>query len=348
MRLKILLIVLLFSVTVLDAQAQLCLLTFPGSSVCTGSNCTILIDIRPEGVARLLRDTRYGSNLAINFGGNGVFDLGDNGKINFGISGGFEAVLDENSAPVCQTFTSGLRSYSVQMGAGGWLVFSGNNRMEFKQSNGFALGNGSKIEGRLDIDSPGAVGIFATGGDTAMPNVDIDAENGISLTVDGDLEIGDLRNEGTTSANSGILINADGDVETGMVNTNDDFSVTAGGDINIETIGNAGSISLTISPPTAGVITIGGRQTTDNPVFCGPPDDCNDFEIDNGGGSGSIDCYTPSSDPNVDRPDDCPGGGATGPGFVLLCMLALYRTYRTRRFGILNRWQCSPPPGRSV
>jgi hypothetical protein len=332
MRLKILLIVLLLPVAVFDARAQLCLLTFPGSSVCTGSNCTILIDIRPEGVARLLRDNRYGANLAINFGEHGVFDLGDNGKINFGNSGGFEAVLDENSTPVCQSFSSGLRLYSVEMGAGGWLIFSGNNRMEFKESNGFALGNGSKIEGRLDIDSQGTVGIFATGGDTAMPNVDIEAENGISLTVDGNLQIGDLRNEGTTSANAGILINADGDVETGMVNTNDDLSVTAGGDINIETIGNADSISLTISPPGAGVITIGGRQTTDNPVFCGPPDDCSDFELDNGGGSGGGDCNTVSSDPNVDRPDNCAGGGATGPEFVLLCMLAFYRKYRASPF----------------
>jgi hypothetical protein len=312
MRLKILLVVLLLPVAVVDARAQLCLYTFPGSSVCSATDCSVLISIQPSGVVRIRPDNRYGSELGINFGERGLFDLGDNGRINFGNSGGFQAVLNENSIPVCTFFGSGKRSYTVEMGGGGWLDFTGNNEMEFKLNNGFALGPGSRIDGRMDIQSDNSVGIVTAGGDIAMPNVDIEAVNGISLNIQGDMEIGDLRTEGT-SANSGIDITVSGAVETGMVNTNGDFSVMAGGDISIETIGNADSIALTISPPGAGVITIGGQQTTDNPVICAPPDDCNDFQPDNGGGGSVNDCNTVSADPNVSR-----------PGFILLLCMATF------------------------
>jgi hypothetical protein len=336
MRIKLLLVFLLLATSPVRAQVNPCIIAFPSLSACEGANCRVLIDLDPGGEARILSDNRYGRQLAVNFGPESVFDLGDNGRINFGISGGFEGIFSTGTAfPVCTFFGSGSRAYSVDLATGGRLLFTGNNRMDFKVDNHFVLGGGSKIDGRLVINGAGTVSILSADADLTMPNLDISAAEGINVMVgQGDVQLGGLLSEGTDpSGNSGILITSGGDVEIDNVDSASDFTVIAEGDITIGAIGNAESISLTINPPATGaigVITINGQVTTDNPVICGPPDDCSDFQVDDGGGgSGSTDCNTVSSDPNVDRPDNCAGGGAIGPGFVLLCMLVLYRKHRT-------------------
>jgi hypothetical protein len=332
MYMKFIFAFLLLAAAPVRAQVNPCIFTFPSLNACEGGNCRVVIHLDPGGVARILPDNRYGRGLALNFGPESVFDLGDNGRINFGISGGFQAILTSGTTfPACTTaFTSGSRPYTVDLTTGGWLLFTGNNRMEFKTDNHFVLGNGSKIDGRLDIEGTGTVSILSSDGDLTMPNLDISAEEEINVQVgQGDVQLGGLRSEGTDPANSGILISAGGDVEIDNVDSAKDFTVIAEGDITIGTIENAETISLTIDPSSNGVIKINGKVTTDNPLICGPPDDCSDFQVDGGGGgSGSTDCNTVSSDPNVDRPENCAGGGATGPGFVLLCVAVLYRRCR--------------------
>jgi hypothetical protein len=334
MRIKLVMVFFLLLATAsVRAQLNPCLITFPALNTCEGTNCRVLIDLGSGGEARILPDNRFGRQLALNFGPESVLDLGQNGRINFGISGGHEALLSAGSPfPACTFFTSGSRPYTVDLTSGGWLLFSGNNRMDFKLENHFVLGSGSKIDGRLVIQGADTVSILSADADLTMPNLDVTAEEGINvLAGQGDVQLGGLRSEGTDpSGNSGILISSGGDVEIDNVDSASDFTVVAEGDITIGTIGNAESISLTIDSSSDGVIKINGMITTDNPVICAPPDDCNDFQLDGGGGgSGGTDCNTVSSDPNTDRPDNCAGGGVIGPGFVLLCMLVLYRKYRT-------------------
>jgi hypothetical protein len=309
-----------------EAHAQSCPFAFPDLSVCSASDCYVLINVRPNGTAQVLPDNQYGTELGINFGTQSIFQLGDNNaRISFGNNGGNETVLAGSlMTPVCRHITSGLHVYTVDMTNGGWLDFSGNNRIELNANSILKLAGGSKINGRLDIQSEGAVGILATD-EIAMPNMDIEAEQGITLSGQGNIQIGNLQNQGTSSQNQGIIISADGDVQIGIVDSNDDFSVMAGGDISIEEIRNAGSISLTINPPATGVIRIGGQQTTDNPVMCSPPDDCNGFELDGGGSGGGDGCNTVNPDPNV--PNNC-GGGTTGPEFAFLLIPVFYRRYR--------------------
>lgn len=324
MRQRILMTILLMAAA-LEARAQSCFFAFPSLSTCSGSNCSILINVQPGGTVRVLPDSKYGNQLGINFGAQSVFRLGDNGRINFGNSGGIEAVMVQGSPfPACTSFNGGFQSnYVVEMGGGGWLDFSGNNRIELKANNVFALGGVSKIDGRLDIQSDGAVGIIVSG-DATLPNVDLDAQNGITLSGQGDIQIGNLTNQGAPADNQGININANGDVTIGIVEGTGDFSVMAGGNISIGEIRNADSIALMIAPPATGIIRIGGTQTTDSQVLCAPTDDCSGFELAGGGsgGGGVNDCNTVSSDPSVSN--DC-GGGATGPGFTLLCLWALFR-----------------------
>jgi hypothetical protein len=176
-----------------------------------------------------------------------------------------------------------------------------------------------------------------------MPNVEIDARKGISLSAQGDIQMGNIQNQGTSADNQGISITSGGSVSIGIVDSNDDFAVTAGGDISIGEIRNADSISLTVTPPTAGIIKIGGNQTTMSPVICAPTDNCNGFELD-GSGSGGDGCNTVNSDP--DAPNNC-GGGVASPDLVsfLLFVLLWRRRVKNSRGG---RTRCSPPPGRSV
>ncbi|HEX5056729.1 MAG TPA: hypothetical protein VFX02_09550 [Gammaproteobacteria bacterium] len=264
--------------------------------------------------------------MLIKFGEQSIFDLGDNGRLNFGTSGGTQAVtIDDSGTLFCTSFPAGNNPYTVDMTAGGWLFFSGNNRFDLNTHNIFSLGGFSKIDGRLDIQSDGTVGVGSVG-EMALPNVDIDAAKGITISAKGDVQIGYLQNQGTPASNQGIIINADGDVTIDTVDSNDDFSVTAGGDISIGEIRNADSISLAISPPGAGVIRIAGKQTTDNPVICAATDDCNGFTPD--GNSGGDSCNTVNSDPNA--PNNC-GGGAADPGFLLLCAAALFGRRRSHR-----------------
>jgi hypothetical protein len=408
MRLRILLIAII-PVFNASAQAQICAFTFPNLSACSGSDCRIVFDVRPRGVARVLPGGQYGDQLGINFGERSIFQLGDNGRMSFGHSGGVQALrIGQTSLMACQFYSSGLRAYTVDMTNSGWLDFSGNNRIELNPNNVFVLGTGSKIDGRLDLQSEGTVSIGVTPGSMTMPNLDIDAANGIMLSGQGDIQTGNLRNQGTSSANQGINISAEGKVVVGAVATaddftvtaggditvgdidaaegielrgkgdirvgnlrnqapsssadnrgvnmltegavivgivdvNNDFAVTAGGDITITQIKNADSISLAITPPAAGVIKIGGRRTTDNPVICAPTDNCNGFELADDGGSSGDDCNTVNSDPGA--ANNC-GGGATGPGFCLL--LSAVGLLRRLRVQPPECGRCSPPPERSV
>jgi hypothetical protein len=314
---------------VVPVRAQ-CGFVFPSLQACPEENCNILIDVRPRGVARVLRDNEYGTRLGIDFGAESVFDLGDNGRLSFGNTGGIQALRTGPFTVNCLPFPSGLIPYEVDLAQGGSLYFSGNNRFELNPNNIFTLSAGSKIDGRLDIESQGAMSMISTGGIT-MPNLDISAPDGITIFGQGDIQIGDLenRNESSENNNRGINISADGDVEIGIVDGNGELSVIAGGDINIEEIENMESISLTISPPEAGIITIGGRQAIDNPVMCAPPDDCNGFEPDEGsnGGGGEDECEPVNEDGSA---NECAGGGTTGIEFVLLCMAALFGKRRIR------------------
>ncbi len=327
MRLKIL-IVFLLSIATLEARADACTYTFPILTVCTGSAaCVVAISADPSGVGKVLRDNVYGTRLGIYFGERSMFDLGDDGRLNFGNEGGFlSLVTDADGNTSCTPYLPGLGliPFPVDMTPGGSLLFSHNNRFLLNSGNFISLAAGSKIDGRLDIQSEGAVNVAATG-DMAMPNLAVDAEKGITVHGQGDIQIGNLTNQGSSSGNQGIHIVGEGDVEIGGVDSESDFEVIADGDITVEEITNADSISLTIRPPNTGVITIGGRKTTVSPVMCSPPDNCDGFELE-GGGSGGDSCNTVNSDPNA--ANNCPGGGATGPGFAWLLLLAFYRRYR--------------------
>jgi hypothetical protein len=331
-----------------EARAAACTSpVFSDPSVCTGNNCSVSINFDPAGVVRVLADARYGTNQRISFGERSVLMLGAGGSINFGVAGGTQAVvIDQNGTLDCTPFLSGTYSSSSvdDMTGGGWLVFSHNNHIDFKALGSFGLAALSKIDGRLDIQSVGKVGL-TTNDDAALPNVDIDAAEGITLHAQGDVQIGTLQNQGTSPDNQGIHINAAGDVTIGVVDSNDDFAVLAGGNINIGEIKNADSISLTINPPNAGVIRIAGKQTTDNPVICASTDDCNGF-VPEGGGSDGDSCNTVNSDPNA--PNNC-GGGAAGPGFLLLCAVTLLRRrIRLYKNRVGDCLRCSPALGRSV
>jgi hypothetical protein len=300
---------------------------FPSLSVCSGSGCNVSITVRPSGVVHVLRDNRYGLDQTIKFGERSVFDLGTGGRINFGTGGGIQAVvIDEDGTLDCTPFFPGTIPYTVDMTPGGWLDFSHNNSIQLKASSVFVLGAFSVVDGRLDIQSDGTIGISSLG-EMAMPNVDIGAPDGVTLDARGDIQIGNLQNQnqGTAAGNQGVHINTTGDVTIDTVDSNGDFAIVAGGNINIGEIKNADSISLTINPPNAGVIKIAGKQTTDNPVICAATDDCNGFVPD--GGSGGDGCNTVNSDPNA--PNNC-GGGAAGPGFLLLCAAALLARRRIR------------------
>ncbi|HEY3487447.1 MAG TPA: hypothetical protein VGL10_05225 [Gammaproteobacteria bacterium] len=323
MQRKLIFFMLLLGVA--DARAQLCPSSLFGVSLCSGGACNILIDVRPSGVVRVLPDSRYGTGMNINFGTDSVFQLGDNGRINFGNSGGMQAVAVPNTAlATCTAFSSGLQLYAVNMNSGGWLDFSGNNQIALKANNIFALGGGSKIDGRLDIQSDGTVSIGSpSGGDMTMPNVDINAKLGITLSGQGDIRIGNLTNQGTPpGSNQGINIVSEGDVTLGTVDSNDDFSVTADGNITIGAIKNADSIALVINPPHTGVIKIGNQQTTDNPVMCASAEDCSNFQVTGDGSSEVNDCNTVNSDPEA--ANNC-GGGTPGAEFILLCFAVCCR-----------------------
>jgi hypothetical protein len=328
-----------------EAWAATCpTLIFPSLSTCPSTNCNILFDVRPSGTARLLKDNKYGNQLLIKFGQQSIFELGNSGRLNFGNTGGLQAVaIDASGTLSCTPFSAGNYPYTVNITPGGWLLFSSNNRFDLNAHNVFSLGGFSEIDGRLDIQSEGTVNIGSSG-EMALPNVDVDAANGITISGKGNVQLGNLQNQGASADNQGIIIYADGDVTIDTVDSNDDFSVTAGGNISIGEIRNADSISLVINPPNAGVIRIAGKQTTDNPVICASTDDCNGFVPD--GGSDGDSCNTVNSDPNV--PNNC-GGGAAGPGFLLLCAVTLLRRrIRLYKNRVGDCLRCSPVLGRSV
>ncbi len=334
MRIKFVFVFILFA-TVVPVRADTCgSFVFPNPGICSVDNCRMLINVNPRGIVRLLPDNRFGpgGQLGINFGEESVFQLGDdNPRLHIGSNGGIEATRTGPGTPLnCRPLLAGLFPYAVDMGSGGWLRFSTNNRFQLNPNNFFVLGAGSKINGRLDIESQSTVSLTSTG-EMAVPNVDISAPDGIRLSAQGDVLIGDLQNQDMATDNPGVLphnlgieIIAEGNVETGIVDGNGEFTITASGDINIERIENADSISLTVSPPEAGVITIGGRQTTDNPVVCAPTDDCNGFEVDDdpNNGNGEETCEPVNEDGSA---NECAGGGAADPVFVLLCAVLFYR-----------------------
>jgi hypothetical protein len=352
MRLKTILTFLLLTAFSSGAGAESCpVFIFPGADVCSSADCSVTFSAQPSGVARVLRDNAYGTQLGINFGVRSILRLGDNGRINFGSTGGTQAIRTNEEGDLdCTAFTPGPRLYTVDMAGGGWLQFTTNNWFDLNTNGLLALAAGSKIDGRLDIKSQGTVGVSAIG-DMVMPNADISAKEGITLHGTGDIQIGDLQNEGDPAdpaSNVGINISARGDIKIGSVDSTGDFNVMADGDITIGEIGTAESISLMIRPPTTGIITIDGRQSTDGSVMCSPPDDCNGFALD--GAGGEEDCEPLNPDGSV---SDCAGGGGgpAGPDYALVLVLACYRKYwlssRDRnRPGI--RYQCSPQPDGSV
>lgn len=286
----------------LPLRAQICpLFGFPDLSVCSGDDCSVLVNMTPSGVVRVLPDNDYGGQLGINFGPNSVFNLGDFGRMNFGSTGGLEAVYP-NAVPlvVCRFIPSGLAPYIVEMAFGGWFDLSSSNRMEFEENNVLVLASGSKIDGRLDIQTEGTVGLVSPSGDVTVPNVDISADQGITVSVKGGIQLGNLDNSGSDnssgggsssgstgsstsssggsssgsstsssgssgsssggSGNSGIIINAGGDVVTGNVDTAGDLRIATTGDITLAAIGRANTISLLIDSPQGGTITIGDSK----------------------------------------------------------------------------------------
>lgn len=340
----------------LPLQAQVCpLFSFPDLSVCSGDDCSVLVNMTPSGVVRVLPDNDYGGQLGINFGPNSVFNLGDFGRMNFGSTGGLEAVYP-NAVPlvVCRFIPSGLAPYVVEMAFGGWFDLSSGNRMEFEENNVLVLASGSKIDGRLDIQTEGSVGLVSPSGDVTIPNVDISADQGITVSVKGGIQLGNLDNSGSDNSsgggssggstsssggsstsssgsstssgggtgNSGIIINAGGDVVAGNVDTAGDLRIATTGNITLAAIGQADTISLLIDSPQGGTITIGDSEIsgTDGPVSveCSAFEDCNDFDPDSNqpGGQANDPCSPANLDPN--QPNACGGGSS---GFPLLWLL---------------------------
>lgn len=358
MKQKILLLAFGLSCYSLSLQAQFLFcpnFIFPNLNVCSGDQCSILISMTPTGVARVLPDDEYGDQLGINFGLNSVFNLGDSGRMDFGNSGGFESVNQPNSPlALCEPVPAGLMPNIVEMAFGGWFDLSENNRMEFEANNVLVLGGGSKIDGRLDIETEGSVGLVSSSGDVTIPNVDISAEQGINISVDGGIELGNLDNSsddsdgsgsssgggasggssggasssssgGGGNGNTGININAGGDVVIGDVASNSELRIaTTSGNITLNAIDRANSISLLVDSPEGGTIKIGDAEIsgTDGPVSvqCSASEDCNDFSpASDEPGSGANDpCHPDNLDP--DQPNAC-GGGGGGSDFPFLLLL---------------------------
>jgi hypothetical protein len=326
-------VVLLLVVTQPLAAAP-CLFTFPSLATCAGTNCSVVFSFVPEADVRVLSDQQHGQGQAINFGAQSALDLGDNGRINFGSTGGTEAVIPNGSLFAnCQIFPAGFNSYTVEMSNGGWLDFSGNNRMEFNANSILILGSGSKVDGRLDIQSEGSVGLLSTAGNVTMPNIDIAAEQGISVSGSANITLGNLQNTDGTGSNLGISIHAGGDVVLGDIATDDEIEILTTGDITIDAIDAADSISLLINSPNGGTIRVGDSELSDNngpvSVICSASEDCNDFQLDDGGGSGGSGdpCAPENIDPN--KPNACGGGG--GSGDTILIGLLLWAVWRQRR-----------------
>src|SRR5688572_10883226 len=119
MKLKILLVALLLS-GMFEARAQICAFTPPSPSICEESDCIITFSVRPHGDAVVLRDSRYGTQLGINFGEDSVLHLGVNGRMSFGIDGGTEATrADASGTLACRSVLPGLFVYTVNMAPGG-------------------------------------------------------------------------------------------------------------------------------------------------------------------------------------------------------------------------------------
>lgn len=322
----------------LPLQAQLCpLFSFPDLSVCNGDDCSILINLAPSGVVRVLPDNEYGDQLGINFGPNSVFNLGDFGRMNFGNTGGLEAVYPNDSPLVlCRTIPSGLAPYIVEMAFGGWFDLSQNNRMEFNENNVLVLGSGSKIDGRLDIQTEGSVGLVSSSGDVTIPNVDISAEQGINVSVQGSIELGNLDNSSTddgsssggngssggnsTSSSSGGTSSGSsssggGSSGGGSSGGNTGININAGGDV---IAGNVNSDSDLRIATTTGNITIAAiEQANTISLLIDSPDGgtitIGDSEISGTDGPVGVECST-TEDCNDFSPTPDQSGGGDGSG----------------------------------
>lgn len=215
----------------LPLRAQICpLFGFPDLSVCSGDDCSVLVNMTPSGVVRVLPDSDYGGQLGINFGPNSVFNLGDFGRMNFGSTGGLEAVYP-NAVPlvVCRFIPSGLAPYMVEMAFGGWFDLSSSNRMEFEENNVLVLASGSKIDGRLDIQTEGSVGLVSPSGDVTIPNVDISAEQGITISVKGGIQLGNLDNGGGDSSSGGNSASSGGGSSGGSTSSSGGSTTSSSG-----------------------------------------------------------------------------------------------------------------------
>jgi hypothetical protein len=312
------------------AGAQVfCGFNFLHPAVCTGAQCNVLISMTPTGEARVVQDSQSGTSLAINFAANSIFELGDNGRMDFGGSGGVQATYgNAGTIAVCVNQQPGLKPYAVNISTGGWFELSTGNRMLFGENNVFALAGGSVIEGRLIVESPGNIGISSQTGDMSLGNVAISAGDGITVSGQGGVAIGEL-----DAGNQGVNITAEGPVEVATLSSDGPIAVTATGDITIDTIGRAQSIDLLINSTTGGTITIGDNQVSadSGPVIvsCTESQQCDSYEIDNGGDNGNgqsgspDDCNAPDRDPNA--PNACVAGGAISPWWLMLLLLLLLR-----------------------
>lgn len=320
-----------------NAQA-FCGFEFLGPPVCRGEDCNVSINLRPTGVARILEDG--GDGPAIVFAPNSIFDLGEQGRMNFGNAGGVQATFGSAGIiPSCVNKSPGLEFYTVNVTTGGWFELTAGNRMEFGENNIVNLAEGSGVEGRLILETEGTVGIASKSGDVAMGNVDITAGEGITVSAEGGVTLGELG-----GGPDGITITAQGPVNVASAGSDGPVSVTAAGDITVGDISRAQTIDLLITSADGGAITVGDNtvsaETGPFGVSCTAQDDCDDYDVTAGGGTGtgtgggdggSSDDSCNSQDRDPDVPNACVAGGAISPGWLLLALFVFWR-----RLSVLN------------
>jgi hypothetical protein len=193
--------------------------------------------------------------------------------MNFGNTGGLEAV-HPNGSPlvVCRTIPSGLAAYMVEMAGGGWFDLSANNRMEFGENNVLVLASGSKIDGRLDIQTEGSVGLVSPSGDVTLPNVDISADQGITVSAKGGIQLGNLDNSGGSgggSAGGGSTSSSGGSSGGSSTSSgggsSSGSSTSSGGGSSSGSSTSSGGGSSSGSTANAGIIiNAGGDVVADN------------------------------------------------------------------------------------